>query len=130
MACVGQLTGAGGGWGKRERTGLENGTLQCVLQPSGETEDRPSGCPPARQILANKGQINLIYAAFMLAVLNVVDKWIRLSLADPWLHPLNQVGGGWGGARVHVSKVRSPTVRLRPTPAVGGPLAAPAERGG
>ncbi|GLC35012.1 hypothetical protein PLESTM_000269300 [Pleodorina starrii] len=43
-------------------------------------------------ILERKSAINAIYAAFMLAVLNVVDKFIRLSLADPWLHPLNEDG--------------------------------------
>ncbi|KXZ42886.1 hypothetical protein GPECTOR_113g298 [Gonium pectorale] len=43
-------------------------------------------------IWERKSRISLIYAAFMLAVLNVVDKFIRLSLADPWLHPLNQDG--------------------------------------
>ncbi|GLI70754.1 hypothetical protein VaNZ11_015781 [Volvox africanus] len=45
-----------------------------------------------QHILEHKSALNAIYAAFMLAVLNVVDKFIRLSLADPWLHPLNEDG--------------------------------------
>ncbi|GIL82402.1 hypothetical protein Vretimale_11851 [Volvox reticuliferus] len=45
-----------------------------------------------KHILERKSALNAIYAAFMLAVLNVVDKFIRLSLADPWLHPLNEDG--------------------------------------
>ncbi|EFJ40909.1 hypothetical protein VOLCADRAFT_99266 [Volvox carteri f. nagariensis] len=43
-------------------------------------------------ILEHKSALNAIYAAFLLAVWNVVDKFIRLSLADPWLHPLNEDG--------------------------------------
>ncbi|KAG2432202.1 hypothetical protein HXX76_009121 [Chlamydomonas incerta] len=43
-------------------------------------------------IIDNKSKINIIYAAFVFAVLNVVDKFIRMSLADPWLHPLNEDG--------------------------------------
>ncbi|PNH08713.1 hypothetical protein TSOC_004708, partial [Tetrabaena socialis] len=43
-------------------------------------------------VWGHKSSVSLVYAAFMLAVLNVVDKFVRLSLADPWLHPLNEDG--------------------------------------
>ncbi|GFH07869.1 uncharacterized protein HaLaN_02735, partial [Haematococcus lacustris] len=36
-----------------------------------------------------KGYQQQIWIALVFSVLNALEKWLRLSLADPWLHPRN-----------------------------------------
>ena len=39
-----------------------------------------------RDLVQQTSMTSLVYGAFVLAVLNVVEKFVRLSMADPWLH--------------------------------------------
>ncbi|MEW5312149.1 MAG: hypothetical protein WDW38_003798 [Sanguina aurantia] len=44
------------------------------------------------EILILNTDLQQIYAAFALCVVNLIEKWIRFSLADPWLHPGSKDG--------------------------------------